>query len=156
MNDFRACKLYNDSLARLNGQGVKQNDQLAFSLNLESAELGFADAILAMGWYYLNGVGVDSSVDQATYWYKKSARHGSTQAMFSLGQIAFDSQKWSDAKMWFQRAADKQHHRSLFWLGKHYWRGHGVELNKKMAKQLFHHATKKKVKEAQRAIRMLP
>lgn len=148
-------KLYSDSLACLDGLHVAKDEKRAYQLNREVALAGHADAILAMGWFHLNGVGVERDVDKAKEWYRKSARRGEPRGMFSLGQIAYNERDWSDARVWFKRAADAGHHRSLFWLGKLYWRGRGVELDRQKANQLFHRAATKKVKEAQRTIRML-
>jgi TPR repeat protein len=77
---IRACK---HSLNRLDN-----NDEEAFRLNTIAAENGMHDAVLAMGWFYLNGVGVKANQQEATRWYKKSARQGHPRAMFSLGYIA--------------------------------------------------------------------
>jgi TPR repeat protein len=62
---------------------------------------------------------------------------------------------FGDALTWFRRASDKGHWRSLFWVGKLYWHGRGVALDKKHATTLFQRAAKKKVREAQRALRFL-
>ena len=75
--------------------------------------------------------------------------------MFSLGQIAYDQRDYSEALTWFTRALDAGHLRSLYWLGKLYWRGHGVEQDKKEAMRYFHRAASNKVVEAQRALRFL-
>ena len=153
--DYATNKLYNDSLAYLEGRGVPKDEARSFTLNHEAAKAGLGDAILAMGWYYLNAVGVARDLKQAKIWYKKSARLREPRAMFSLGQIAYDEKDWSDARLWFKRASDLGHHRSLYWLGKLYWRGRGVTLDQHYAKSLWQQAAHKKVLEAQRTIRML-
>jgi TPR repeat protein len=143
----------NESLDLLKGQGVAQNAKRAFTLNAEAAKGGHADAVLAMGWFYLNGVGVSSDIEKSRKWYRESARRGEPKAMFSLGQIAYDEEDFADAVRWFTRASQAGHARSLYWLGKLYWRGHGVEQDQKQAKRLFHQAATRKVKEAQRLLR---
>ncbi len=147
--------LYNESLDLLKGNGVAKDEKRAFAQNAEAAQGGHADAVLAMGWFYLNGVGVGRDVDRARKWYRESARRGEPKAMFSLGQIAYDEKDFSEALTWFTRASDAGHARSLYWLGKLYWRGHGVEQNKKQAMKYFHHAANNKVAEAQRVLRFL-
>jgi TPR repeat protein len=147
--------LYNESLDLLQGHGVAKDERRAFALNAEAAYGGHADAVLAMGWFYLNGVGVERDIDQARKWYRKSARRGQQKAMFSLGQIAYDERHFSDALNWFTRASKAGHVRSLYWLGKLYWRGHGVEHDKKQAITFFHRAASNKVAEAQRVLRFL-
>jgi TPR repeat protein len=114
--DFSAP--YNRSL-RL----IDHNDAEAFRLNHIAAEDGIHDAVLAMGWFYLNGVGVKANEDEAIRWYRRSARQGEPRAMFSLGYIAHFRKDYSEALKWFEQALRKNHHRSGFWLGKMYWRG---------------------------------
>jgi uncharacterized protein len=113
------------------------------------------DAVLAMGWFYLNGVGVEQDSERAQRWYRKLARQGDSRAMFSLGQMAYDERDYVDALMWFRRAADKGHARSLFWIGKLFWRGQGVPEDRKQARALFQKAGTEKVSEAQRVLRFL-
>lgn len=155
LTPYEQSQRYNESLRCLEGLGVQKNETRSFELNREAATEGHADAVLAMGWFYLNGTGVARDLDQARKWYRKSAKRGDTRAMFSLGQMAQDERDRSDAKMWFERAADADHHRSKFWLGKLYWRGRGVEMDKRRARQFFQAAADKKVVVAQRAIRFL-
>ncbi len=148
-------ELYNQSLALLNGDGVQKNDGASFELNVKAAEYGHHDALLAMGWYYLNGVGVEECISQAEYWYKKSAKQKEPRAMFSLGQINYYLKNFSESYKWFCRAEKLGHNRSIYWQAKLYWRGHGVECNKNRAIKLFNIAASKKVKEAQRVIRWI-
>ena len=146
--------LYNDSLDFLRGDGVAKDPKRAFDLNADAARGGHGDAVLAMGWFYLNGVGIGRDVEKAKKWYRESARRGERKAMFSLGQIAYDQRDFSDALRWFTRASEAGHVRSLYWLGKLYWRGHGVERDPQQAKRLFHQAASRKVPEAQRLLRL--
>ena len=146
----RASRVYNESLTLLGN-----NDAEAFRLNKAAAGEGMHDAVLAMGWFYLNGAGVEADEDEAIRWYRKSARLGDPRAMFSLGQIAYGNQEFSEALTWFMRAMEKEHHRSKYWIGKMYWRGEGVSRDHKRARHLFTEAASKRVVEAQRAIRFL-
>jgi uncharacterized protein len=146
--DFSAP--YNRSL-RL----IDNNDAEAFRLNQIAAEDGMHDAVLAMGWFYLNGVGVKADKDEAIRWYRRSARQGEPRAMFSLGYIAYLRKDYSEALKWFEQALRKNHHRSGFWLGKMHWRGQSVDRDRKRAQSYFVQAAQKKVVEARRAIRFL-
>jgi len=146
--DWRAS--YNRSLRLLDN-----NDAEAFRLNRIAAEDGMHDAVLAMGWFYLNGVGVEANDDEAIRWYRKSARQGEPRAMFSLGYVAYFRKDYSEALKWFELALGKNHHRSSFWIGKIYWRGQGVDRDRKRARSYFAQAAQRKVVEAQRAIRFL-
>ena len=75
--------------------------------------------------------------------------------MFSLGQMAYDEQDYADALLWFGRAADKGHARSLFWIGKLLWRGDGAPKDRKRAMALFQKAAVEKVPVARRVLRFL-
>jgi uncharacterized protein len=103
-----------------------------------------------MGWFYLNGVGVERNVERAWKSYRDSARKVDTRAMFSLGQIALNESNYSEALVWFRRASAAGDHRSGYFIGKHYWRGDGVNQDKKEAMRYFHRAASQKVKAAQR------
>jgi TPR repeat protein len=131
------------------------NDDEAFRLNSIAAEDGMHDAVLAMGWFYLNGVGVQANEGEAIRWYRKSARQGEARAMFSLGYIAYVRKDFSDALIWFTRAVKKDHYRSNYWIGKMYWRGEGVIQDRRSAQEFFAKAADRKVVEAQRALRFL-
>jgi TPR repeat protein len=147
--------LYNRSLESLTGQHAREDPQRSFILNSQAAESGMRDAVLAMGWFYLNGVGIEQDIEQARRWYRKSARQGDDRAMFSLGQMAYDEKDFSDAQLWFTRASDKGHARSLFWLGKLHWRGLGVPQDRKQAMMFFQKAGANKVPEARRVLGFL-
>lgn len=139
---------YNHSL-RLLGN----NDDEAFRLNQIAAQSGMHDAVLAMGWFYLNGVGVEQNGEEALRWYRKSARQGDERAMFSLGQIAYFARDYSEAILWFKRAQNKGHSRSSFWIGKMYWRGQAVTQDRQEASRYFARAASGKLPEAQRIVR---
>lgn len=149
---YRENRLYNSSLGLLEGGGVKQDEATAFALNAEAAERGHHDAVLAMGWFYLNGVGVQKDRDEAWYWYRKSARHGDPRAMFSLGYLSYIEGDYAEAKRWFTRARGAGHKRSLYWLAKLYWKGRGVDQDRGQARSLIELAAKANVCEAKRAL----
>lgn len=75
--------------------------------------------------------------------------------MFSLGIIAYERKEWNDALIWFRRAANAGHSRSLFWLGKLHWKGRAVARSRSEAMRLIHLAARKKVPDATRALRWL-
>jgi TPR repeat protein len=143
-------RFYNHSLRQLDN-----NDDEAFRLNKIAAQNGMHDAVLAMGWFYLNGFGVEANQEEAIRWYRKSARQGDERAMFSLGQISYFEGDYDEALLWLKRASDKGHYRSDFWIGKLYWRGQGVDQDRKAANAYFARAAGKRLTEAQRVLRYL-
>lgn len=113
------------------------------------------DAILAMGWFYLNGVGIEASIPEALRWYKKAARTGDLSAFFSLGHIAYLECDFDEARLWFNRAAEEGHPRSKHLLAHMFWSGKGVPQDRKRARRLLAEAAAANVSEAQRTVRFL-
>jgi TPR repeat protein len=107
-------RLYNSSLDYLGDGGHPIDEAHAFKLNAQAAALGYPDAILAMGWFYVGGRGVERDIPLAQHWYRRSARTGDPRAMFSLGQISYDASGYSDARRWFERATKQGHIRSYY------------------------------------------
>jgi TPR repeat protein len=130
-------------------------DGEAFRLNAIAADYGVHDAVLAMGWFYLNGVGVKPNVPAAIHWYKMAARTGDLSAFFSLGHIAYLERDYARALVWLNRAAKEGHPRSKYLLARMYWSGRGVELDRKHARRLLSEAAAANVVEAQRVERFL-
>ncbi len=144
---------YNRSLDLLEGRGVARDERASFALNAEAAASGHHDAVLAMGWYYSNGVGVDKDIASAKKWYRRSARQGAPKAMFSLGAIAQGEGAFEEALTWFRQASELKHARSHYWIGKLYWRGNGVERDPIIAKKFFERAAAAKDPDARRVLR---
>ena len=144
---------YNRSLDYLDGRGGPQDDAQAFQLCEQAAAGGYRDAVLAMGWHYLNGVGVAPNAEEAERWYQRSARQGEPRAMFSLGQIAYAGGRPEVAMTWFQRAAGDGHARSFYWMAKLYWRGDGVDPDRRKAEALIQQAAARRDPEARRFLR---
>lgn len=147
--------LYNRSLDYLKGSNAPKDSEKSFALNAQVAQAGFRDAILAMGWYYMGGVGVPRNYELAKKWYRKSARYGEPKAMFSLGRIFYIEQDYAESLIWFRRAAKAGHARSLYWIGKQYWYGQSVLRDRKEAMRHFHLAANKKVIAARRILKFL-
>ncbi len=155
MTTNEQIRLYNHSLNCLEGKGVPQDSERSFALNAEAAHAGYRDAVLAMGWYYLGGVGVAQDYEKAEKWYRKSARHGEPKAMFSLGRIFYIKKDYVESLLWFNRAVAADHSRSIYWVGKHYWYGQSVPTDRKEAMRLFHLAASQKVIAARRVLKFL-
>ena len=143
---------YNQSLKHLTGNGCEKDESKAFTLCAEAAQHNHHDAVLAMGWHYYGGRGTAVDLSLAEWWYKKSARQGEPRAMFSLGQMAYESNDFATARQWFQRASEKKHARSLYWLAKLYWHGHSVPKDRKEAIALAILAAGQQDPEARRAL----
>jgi TPR repeat protein len=147
--------LYNKSLELLKGQGVAKDEKRSFELNAKAAASGDRDSVLAMGWYYFNGVGVDRDLGEARKWCRKSARQRQPGAMFTLGAISCEEGKYEEAMRWFESAVKEGHARSIYWIAKLYWRGLGVGRDRRRAEALLEQAAVRHVPEAKRVLRFL-
>lgn len=147
--------LYNKAIDYLGDNGGPIDYVEAFSLNAQAAAQSFPDAILNMGWFYFNGLGVPLDLRQAERWYRRSARLGEPKAMFSLGQIAYDKTSFGGARQWFVMAHKHGHKRSPYWLVRLYWRGQGVPCDRVKAMKLFEQAARANDYEATRLMRFI-
>jgi len=149
----KASALYESSLDYIGENGHDIDYDQAFRLNSQAAAMGWPDAILAMGWFYFNGLGTSIDLRCAERWYRRSARLGEPRAMFSLGQIACDEGAFEAAHHWFDLARKHGHVRSLYWLGKLCWRGQGVPQDRVKAIRCFEQAAHANDPEAMRLMR---
>jgi TPR repeat protein len=129
---------YNLGLCYLSGQGTTKDYQKAFYWTLKAANSGDVDAILAIGWHYLNGCGVEKDLGLATKWYHLALKKKeSGAANFSLGQIAYDSKQFKTAIKYFTKAESKfNHSKSCYYLGRMYFEGKGVKKDTAKSKEL--------------------
>jgi TPR repeat protein len=147
--------LYRQARDLLAGDPTAGDPKRSFELNAAAAANGHREAVLAMGWYYLGGVGVPRDVELAKQWYRKSAQQKDARAMFSLGQLACVQGRPDEALPWFQRASSEGHARSFYCMARLYWRGQGVRPNLRMAELLLQQAAARKDPAAQRVLRLL-
>ncbi|NKB37469.1 MAG: hypothetical protein GKR93_09920 [Gammaproteobacteria bacterium] len=82
-----SLKEYEQGLAYSFGDGVPQNDTLAFESFLRAAEMGHVPAQYKTGVAYAYGEGVGKNPEQALHWYKKAAGKGYALAQRNLGVI---------------------------------------------------------------------
>jgi len=77
----------------------------SFKLMCKSAQNGNSDAQNDLGWMYKNGVGVLQNIDEARYWYERSASSGNSKAMHALGSLFLDYYKdCIKAEEWYLKA----------------------------------------------------
>jgi uncharacterized protein len=72
------------------GNGVKQDDDLAVKWYRSAAEQGNATAQNDLGIMYRTGSGVEKSKEEAVNWYRRAARQGNASAMFNLGAAYYN------------------------------------------------------------------
>jgi TPR repeat protein len=74
------------------GDGVQQNDELAFKWYRKAAEHGDPDAQNRVGLMYNLGRGTQRNKEQAVGWFHKAARQKNAKAMFNLGAAYYNGE----------------------------------------------------------------
>ncbi len=75
---------YKVGMMYLNGIGVTENAQEAFSWLLKAANAGNARAQFRLGVLYENGLGVDKNAVTSVEWFAKAAAQGITEAIYNV------------------------------------------------------------------------
>lgn len=90
---------------------------IAISWYRKAAENGHPEAQTALGWLYLDGNGVEMSIDTAIMWFKKAATQSYPDAYLGLGKAFFHQidemdnvgladieHAYQQAKQWYEKA----------------------------------------------------
>jgi TPR repeat protein len=125
----------------LAGLYKKYNPQRAYLLYKLRADTGEAKAMNAIAIMYSKGIGVDSSISNAMYWYTKAIQAGYTKAIMNAGMlqkhIATDSVGYAKAVSYFTTAVQQQNTSAYFALGYMYYKGLGCTQSYIQAIDLF-------------------
>lgn len=128
----------------LEGNGVKQDSEKAFSWYQKAAEQDLPPALFNMGECYFYGIGVEKDQEKAISYYTQAAEHNSRQAEYILGYIYgkeelghLDAQK---SIYWLERAANHKVVRAAHQLGVIYYVGELTERNDSLALAWFREA----------------
>lgn len=117
------------------------------------AEHGDAEAQLALGSAYANGIGVARDFKKAARWHRKAADQGLARAQYQLGMdyAGGDGVKEdkSEALRWFRRAAEQGLAEAQFGLGLAYANGRGIHPNAVEAVKWFRQAAEQGYAEAE-------
>lgn len=130
--------MYNLANRYAAGRGIEQDLAQAAHWYLKSAEAGDIDAMNNIAVYYDNGRGVPKNEAEALKWYGKAVKGGSIAANYNLGLMYWNgngtSKDRDKAGPLFVKAADNGHGRNaLYFAGRAFLYGHGVEKNAKTA-----------------------
>ncbi len=166
------------SYAQEKGQVELKNGNLAFSKELwseafiwfeKAASKGNAEAMYHLAYMFENGQGRDQDYAQAINWYKKAigiiyqnndlyeeakncyqiaAQKGIADGMGLLGFLNLTKQNYSDAILWFKKAADKGNKEAMYQIGLLYQEGFGLNADEEEAKKWFRKAADKGHEEA--------
>lgn len=136
-----ALYLYQQAKKYEKGKGVDKNDEKAFELYRQAAELGLDSAQNMTGVCYDKGNGVFADKEKAFFWFQKAAIQGYAPAQVNLGvcyeagkSVPIDEQK---AVEWYQKAATQGNVNGMMHLGYSYYTGTGLQQDNQKAKEWF-------------------
>ena len=112
-----------------------------------AAEAGHPDAMVQLGFAYLNGTGVDENKTESETWFVKAAETGDVDAENTLGvryyNGDFGKEDFAKALEWIRKAANDGHPNAMNNLGQMYRDGDaGLDVDDKMAVKWFRKAAK--------------
>lgn len=105
----------------------------AFKDYTQLAQSGSAHAWVNLGWMHENGAGVPSNLVEAERCYRKAVALNYPSGSFYLARVLMEKKDYKGAFASFCVAADAGHLQSLYWLGRLYITGRGVDTDAKKA-----------------------
>jgi TPR repeat protein len=123
------------------GFGVDKDPEKALRWYREAAGNGDVVSAKTLGKRYLEGTGVKKDVQEAMKWYLIAAEKGDaySEAVYGhfCGQDSYPfTQNYGYARAWLERSAGRSHPLGLFFLGRMYERGEGIEEDADKATEL--------------------
>ena len=131
---------YQMGLARLNGVGCAQSEQLGKNYFDTAAVMGSLQAMNALATCYLDGYGCQPDTAEAVRWLERSVEGGSYEACNRLGNLYEAKASYDSAFRYFQLATDLGSLEGMCNLGYMYEKGHGVILSHRKAFELYSRA----------------
>ena len=89
--------LHNIGVCNLYGYGVLRNPPKGLNLLIKAAEAGSWDAMDVLGFYYVNGLFVEKSLDKAAFWINKAFEVVPDSEEFTLSQ---SKERWDKYELW--------------------------------------------------------
>lgn len=84
-----------------------------FEGHLALAEQGYPLAECQVGYFYLEGIGVEKNLEKALYWTERSAEHGDRDGQCNLAWIYEEGlgveRDFEKVKYWYKQAALQDH-----------------------------------------------
>lgn len=84
------------------GQGVKQDQSMAFTWFKKAADQGIPSAQLNVGQMYANGVGVKQDLKASKAYLMKAAKLGDNRASYNLAVLEERNKNYVDAYQWYE------------------------------------------------------
>lgn len=132
--------MYQAARLELLGPNGPSNITDGIALLRQSADLGNASAMNALGELYDNGALFDQSGDAAQRWFQAAAEGGEPAGMTNLARLYLKNQKYQDAIPWLKKAVDQGNVQAMNDLAELYYDGKGVVQNTVTAFNLYQKA----------------
>lgn len=159
VNTRRAVKIYKYLVAKgnpqamhelgkmvMNGDGVKQNYNTAYTLFSMAAKKGLHKSLSKMAFMQQKGLGRPINVRNAYMLYKKAADAGDVQGYYGTGYLMYKglgvNQNYDKAIEYLKKGAEKHHAGCSFLLGAHYASGYNGTPDYSKASEFFNLASK--------------
>ena len=113
MGHYQPCKEFDECNRLIEEYFKTKQYEKCFEGHLALAEGGYPLAECQVGYFYLEGLGVERDLSKAFEWTKKAAGHGDWDAQYNLASFyeeGIGTQADLDlAKYWYQQAAAQNH-----------------------------------------------
>lgn len=149
--------MFQQARALLRGDGVKKDAAQGFKLMQSAADLGHADAMGGLGYFYSQGISVPKDLKKALEWFRKGAERGSAKSQYNLGSSLMianeanpDEKKAAEAIEWIRKAAEQKLPEANLTYGTYFYLGeNGIHQNYELAATHFRIAADQGLADAQ-------
>lgn len=141
-----------------NGRGVKSDPEQAKAWLEKAASQGRIEALTLLGWLHARGEAKETNPMQAAVLFQKAAEAGDSDAQCSFADLIHEHGVKEQAAMmlhWYQQAAQQNHPKAQYMLGKLLADGDWVEGDEEMAFEWLTHAIINGSEPAQKELQML-
>lgn len=131
---------YQMGLARLQGNGCKEDEILGKMYLDTAAAMGNTQAMFLLGICYMQGYGCEEDSALCIKWFSQAAEAGNVRAQNMMGDIYEEEEDYENAVRYYQMAVDAGDNDGLCNMGYCYEKGQGVVLSFKKAVQFYEQA----------------
>ena len=132
-----------DSIEWIHLKELQTADPVRALESLQSlSQQGSVNAMLRLGWAHERGIGTAVDLKQAETWYLRAREGGSvSDANDRLGSIYWGRKDYANACTAFAAGAAANNLRCMYWLGRMYRDGLGIDKQPETARTLFEQAS---------------
>ncbi|SHJ87894.1 Sel1 repeat-containing protein [Hathewaya proteolytica DSM 3090] len=111
---YKPCKELDECEELINKYYLTAQYDKCFEGHLKLAEKGYPLAECQIGYFYLEGLGVEKDIEKAFYWTERAAEHGDRDSQYNLAEIFYEEglfveRDMEKAKEWYRLAANDGH-----------------------------------------------